>query len=105
MTTIAVSTTMILAYILKIIEYAPMVDHFGELHQNQDFRYFFNSLWYVYITFLTIGFGDLYPKTMPGRAIGVFTAVYGTMLVSILIILIQANYALKPVEENVLYQD
>jgi hypothetical protein len=102
MTTIAISTTLLMAYILKIIEYAPKLDDSGTfLQQNHDFQYYTNSLWYIYITFLTIGYGDYYPKTMPGRWIGVFTAIYGTLLLSVLIILVQENYALNSTEANV----
>ena len=42
-----------------------------------------NTIWNVIITMTTVGFGDIYPKTMMGRVIGVIVALWGLFLVSI----------------------
>jgi hypothetical protein len=34
----------------------------------------------------TVGYGDLYPKTLPGRFIIIFTAILGVVLSSLLIV-------------------
>jgi hypothetical protein len=99
---ISLSTTTMLAYLLRIVEYAPRVDLNGEiLHTQGEFQKLSNALWYIYITFLTVGYGEYIPQTNPGRLIGIFTAVYGTILYSILVVLIQSKYALNKTQMKV----
>jgi hypothetical protein len=99
----SLATTTVIAYLLRIVEYAPRVDSLtGDiLPINNEFQKLSNSLWYIYITFLTVGYGEYIPKTNPGRLIGIFTAVYGTMLYSILVVLIENKYRLNKTERNV----
>jgi hypothetical protein len=97
------STTIVLAYLLKIIECAPIYDQAGNfIELNTSFRNFSNCLNYIYTTFLTVGYGEVVPKTNLGRFIGITTAVYGTIIVSILIIMIQDRYNLMEIESKVI---
>ena len=45
-----------------------------------------NSVWHVFISMLTIGFGDTAPITYWGRMFSVFCAVFGFGMFSLLII-------------------
>ena len=42
-----------------------------------------NTIWNVIITMTTVGYGDIFPKTIMGRVIGVIIALWGLFLVSI----------------------
>jgi hypothetical protein len=102
-TILSVYSTVILGYMLMIVEYEPSIgDRFiyPSLPLNQ-IKTFNNSFWYIYETFLTIGYGEFFPKTNLGRVIGIFTALLGTFLVSLLAVTIQQYYNLKAKELNV----
>lgn len=51
-----------------------------------DFGYYWNCFWCIIITMATIGYGDYYPRTLPGRLVIIATAVFGVFLVSILVV-------------------
>jgi Ion channel len=40
-------------------------------------------MWNVIITMTTVGYGDIYPKSVMGRIVGIITALWGLFLVSI----------------------
>ena len=57
------------ALLLPRIE--PEVENFGD------------ALWFLFVSFTTIGFGDIVPLTMPGRLITVFVSLYGVLVVAL----------------------
>jgi voltage-gated potassium channel Kch len=96
--------TCVLSYCLRIVEYDIDADHSLILSlkgTTNDFRYFIDALWFIYVTFLTIGYGEYSPKTNLGRLIGIATAILGTILVSLLAVTVQEYYNLKIKEKNV----
>lgn len=95
-----ISTVLILAYLMKIIE-GPvfLVDYESQANLN-DFRSFNNCIWYTFITMVTVGFGDYFPKTNFGRLVGVFDAIIGTVFVSLFIIYLQRALSLNPTEKT-----
>jgi hypothetical protein len=87
---------------LRIFECAPSIDDQGNVYyQNQSFLYITEALWYIFITILTVGYGDVTPLTNPGRALGLFTVLTGTMMTSTMIVTIQDRLGLYGVESNV----
>lgn len=58
----------------------------------QGYHYLWNSMWLISLTMTTVGFGDFYPKTHPGRFIAALSAYWGIFLVS-LIILTLTNFS------------
>jgi hypothetical protein len=96
--------TIALGYMLRIIEYEKEVEQvFTRDNSNgcHVIKTFSDSLWYVYVTFMTVGYGDYCPMTSLGRVIGVFTALLGTLMLSLLAVTIQKFYNLEPRELNV----
>ena len=55
-------------------------------HSGQDWDYVWNGMWCIVITMTTVGFGDYYPSTHLGRMIGVMSALWGTFLVSLMVV-------------------
>ena len=46
---------------------------------------YFNAFWMLSITFLTVGYGDYFPMTFPGRIIAVLTTVLGQLYAAIVV--------------------
>jgi hypothetical protein len=94
--------TLVLSYLLRIFEYAPNIDDLGNLsYKNKNFFQLSGALWYIFITFLTVGYGDLTPLTNPGRVLGIITAFLGIVTMSVLIVTIQERFKIQGVELNV----
>jgi voltage-gated potassium channel len=55
------------------------------------FENYENCFWCIFITMGTIGYGDYFPKTLPGRAIIFVTAIAGVLLSSLLIVSLSAH--------------
>lgn len=52
----------------------------------QDWRYVWNGYWCIVITILTVGYGDYFLQTLTGRIIVVFSCLWGTILISLMVI-------------------
>ena len=69
-----------LGYCLRVFE-RPLSTVSG-----QDYNLFYNAIWNVIITMTTVGYGDFYPKSNPGRLIGIIIAFWGVFIVSLFVI-------------------
>jgi hypothetical protein len=47
---------------------------------------FFNSCWASICTMTTVGYGDIFPRTIIGRLTGLCCAIYGTGIVSLMLV-------------------
>lgn len=52
----------------------------------QDWRNIWNGFWCILISILTVGYGDYYPTTMVGRAIALIAFLWGTFLISLIVV-------------------
>ena len=52
------------------------------------FANYWDTIWMVIITMLTVGYGDFFPSTIQGRALAIMSAVIGVLLISMLIVTI-----------------
>ncbi|CAJ0935484.1 unnamed protein product, partial [Mesorhabditis belari] len=60
-----------------------------------------NALWFIAITFMLNGYGDIVPQTHAGRIIAIFVGVVGAIISSILIAVISRNILLSQGQRNV----
>ena len=66
----------------------------------QDYHYLWNSMWLISLTMTTVGFGDFYPKTHPGRFIAALSAYWGIFLVSLIILTLTNFSHFNPAEQR-----
>ena len=78
---------LILSYILRVFE-IPYFRRYG--HNMYEFDDFNNSLWLIVMTITTVGYGDITVHTAPGRFITMFAALWGAVMIS-LVVLVSAN--------------
>lgn len=57
-----------------------------ERHVNSNFSHITTAMWNNMITMLTIGYGDVFPKSHMGRLIGIVIAGWGAFYVSLFVV-------------------
>lgn len=77
---------IILTYLILMLVSSFLLVRFEEQIDN-----IFEGIWYCFVTFTTIGFGDIVATTLVGRIITIIIALYG-MLVVALITGVLVNY-------------
>lgn len=82
---------VILGYGFKIFE-SPL--HLLDINNME------NSIWLSLITMLTIGYGDLYPKSIFGRIISILSIVWGGVVLSIVFSTMRDSLSFTPQEKT-----
>ena len=67
---------------------------------NPDFEAYLDSFWLIVITMLTVGYGDLFPKTHLGRIVIIYTTLAGMVIISFLIVSLSNWTDLTPEEKK-----
>ena len=68
-------------------------EEFADYGKKLDYSYLYNAMWLILLTMTTVGFGDFYARTHVGRFISIIAAIWGTFLISLMIIMFN-NYVL-----------
>lgn len=89
---------LIFGYGLRNVEIAFVKD--VEFIRFQDWRFVWNGFWCIIITILTIGFGDYYPQTHLGRFISVVACLWGTFLISLMVVSLTTSVEFTAQEER-----
>ncbi|KRX08763.1 hypothetical protein PPERSA_08074 [Pseudocohnilembus persalinus] len=63
-----------------------------------DYTRLINCFWCVIITMTTVGYGDYYPKTTPGRCIIFITAITGVLILSMLMLALSKYLEMEDTE-------
>jgi voltage-gated potassium channel len=88
------TTASILAYLVYLAERQLLVQSSGQLQAGACTDYQ-NALWLILITTTTVGYGDYFPQTPMGRTIIVFVAIWGTLIISITVVLVSNTLTMK----------
>ena len=80
------------SFMLRIFEYGFSQDASnkfiagGKAIENAAFKSYADIFWVVIITMMTVGYGDLFPKTHMGRVIAFLSSIMGMIILSLLIV-------------------
>lgn len=92
---ILVIFVFITTYGLKLFE-TPL-----SYQSGMDFSSYWNSVWCILISILTVGFGDYFPRTLLGRIIASFSFLTGIFLLSMLIATVSNIFSLTSNEKRI----
>lgn len=84
---------IVLAYSIRISEGFVSIDNPGMLETG--FENYVNCFWCIFITMTTVGYGDYFPKTFPGRVVCGLAAFSGIILSSLMIVSVSAYLAMQ----------
>lgn len=90
---------IMLAYIVRVFEMP-----YDLKTDKTDFLDFGDSIWFTIITITTVGYGDIVCKTMGGQLTAIFIALWGTFIVSLLVLVAGSIFELKPEEVKAVRQ-
>lgn len=79
------TSVFILAFLVRLFELPFIQGHATILNDTRLYNYF-NAIWLVIITVTSVGYGDIFPHTTPGKVIVMFVALYGAFLLSIIVL-------------------
>jgi len=57
-----------------------------------------NAMWNIIITMTTVGYGDIYPRTLLGRGIVFFVCIWGTMIISLMVVTLTTIFEMNSLE-------
>lgn len=84
---------MIVLIFVQVILFGSIVYAFENgMHADGDFESIPDTMWYVFTTITSVGYGDLAPVTFVGRCFGVLCMMSGIALMSICVIIIGGNF-------------
>ncbi len=75
-------------------------DVVGFHEEETPFRSIPHSCWYVIVTMTTLGYGDLYPTTPGGRAVGIIVALLGILVLALPVSVIGAEFTTEFMAEE-----
>lgn len=81
---------------LSMIAESPM----NRLHTLEPDRNYVNSCWMVVITMTTVGYGDIFPRTYLGKCTMIFVSLFGIIVVSTMVVIIQNELDFNGPEGN-----
>ncbi|BFZ09660.1 hypothetical protein BsWGS_12699 [Bradybaena similaris] len=90
-----ISLFIITSWTLRLCEMYNDARH-ANVHGN-----FFNSMWLIAITFLTVGYGDIVPNSYCGRSIAVITGIMGTGCTALVVAVLARKLELSQAEKYV----
>ena len=81
-------------FIIVVLMFASSLCMYGAEHEAQPeaFRNAFSGIWWSMSTLLTVGYGDIYPVTVPGKLMAIIIAFLGVGVVAIPTGIISAGF-------------
>ncbi|XP_033748065.1 potassium voltage-gated channel protein Shaw-like [Pecten maximus] len=83
---------LLVVFFMSVTIFAGFV-YYAEFEEPTTFPDLFVAVWWAIITMTTVGYGDQYPKTLLGRAVGICCAMCGILLLSMPIAVVASNFS------------
>ena len=87
---------LVFAYLERILE-RPTSYYTDPL---QNFNSYFNSVWFTIITFCTVGYGEYWAKSLPGKLFGFIIMFIGCILTSLFVVSLTSALMFNKPQEN-----
>lgn len=88
-------STVFFTLSLNILEYSVPI-------APNKFKYYQNSLWFTLISMTSIGYGDIKPHSHYGQIISLICSIFGTFIMSLILIISIINFRLDQTEIDTL---
>jgi hypothetical protein len=88
-------SVLLLAYLLRIFELP-----YNFAVNTKDFETYFSAIWCVVMSVTAVGYGDTVPFTVFGRCLIMFAALWGTFIISLMIVSVGTIFALSTDEQK-----
>ena len=86
--------------ILALTVIGALVVEVFESGKNDQFQTFWDSVWWVFVTITTVGYGDKVPLTTAGRIISVGMMFVGIAMLSVITATISSHFVTKKIKEG-----
>ncbi len=93
------TTRAIISIFIITIAAAAVVTYF-EASQGEEFKTFWDSVWWVMVTISTVGYGDKVPVTPEGRITAVVVMLFGIALLSIITATVSSIFVTRKIREG-----
>jgi voltage-gated potassium channel len=67
---------------------------------TQDFASFWDGVWWAVVTVTTVGYGDIYPHTVPGRIVAIALMLLGIGFLAVLTATVASHFVQADQEEG-----
>lgn len=81
------------ALLIAVVLYCSAAFYVCERGANKLVHSYFDALWWAFITVTSVGYGDIYPKTLEGRLIAMVLTLFGMGLFALIIAEGSAKFA------------
>eukprot|EP01016_Furgasonia_blochmanni_P054536 TRINITY_DN9000_c0_g1_i1.p1 TRINITY_DN9000_c0_g1~~TRINITY_DN9000_c0_g1_i1.p1 ORF type:complete len:342 (-),score=26.58 TRINITY_DN9000_c0_g1_i1:11-1036(-) len=91
------ASMLVFAFALRICE-RPL----NQVSDLMDLSSYYNAIWCIAVTIATVGYGDYYPRTVPGRILCVIVCIWGGFIMSLMVVSLTNSLALDSTENKAL---
>ena len=79
---------------IEVIVYGTIAYYCERNVSNSQFTSIPSAFWYALVTMTTVGYGDMTPKTLPGKFLGCIAALSGVLMIALPVSVVASNFSL-----------